>query len=257
MKSNNKSIQVFSFDDQKDVRVVMKDGEPWWVAKDVCDILSIKNATQAVEPLDADERSMFCIGRQGEVNIINESGLYALILRSNKKEAKRFRKWVTSEVLPSIRKTGAYSVNEVTVHHLDPEEIALRYKEVEAKMQELSLTRVAMLNSMVQDFKDRLSPVAVDALVAYATNAMVGYEVMSMPKTERLYSATEIGKMLGISRNMVGRMANTLDLKQDQYGQWVLDKAENCDKQVSVFRYNQAGVDVLREAYDQLAEQDD
>ena len=101
------TLQVFNFE-QKDVRVVMKDGEPWWVAKDVCEVLELSNPTMALEGLDEDERAKFCLGRQGDANIITESGLYTLVMRSNKPEAKRFRKWVTSEVLPIIRKHGAY-----------------------------------------------------------------------------------------------------------------------------------------------------
>jgi len=85
-------------------------GYPWFIAADVCDILDIKNPTQAVNQLDEDERSMQNIGRQGEAHIISESGLYTLIIRSNKPEAKVFRKWITSEVLPSLRKTGHYTI---------------------------------------------------------------------------------------------------------------------------------------------------
>ena len=98
---------AFAFEDAA-VRIISDDGSPWFVATDVCEILGISNTTQALQRLDDDERSMFNIGRSkihgggGEVNIINESGLYSLILRSRKPEAKRFRKWVTGEVLPSI-----------------------------------------------------------------------------------------------------------------------------------------------------------
>ncbi|WP_434088108.1 BRO-N domain-containing protein [Bacillus tropicus] len=76
---------------------------PWFVAKDVCDILEIKNTTQAMQKLDTDERTMFNIGRQGETNIINESGLYSIVLTSRKREAKALKRWVTREVIPSIR----------------------------------------------------------------------------------------------------------------------------------------------------------
>lgn len=107
-------IQIFNFQ-SNEVRVVKDDnGEPWFVAKDVCSVLGIRNATQAVGQLDEDERSMFCIGRQGNTNIINESGLYALVIRSNKPNARKFRKWVTSEVLPSIRKHGGYIASNGT-----------------------------------------------------------------------------------------------------------------------------------------------
>ena len=109
------SVVPFSFD-HFTVRAINRNGEIWFVAADVCAVLDIKNTTQALAALDTDERSMFNIGRSaingggGVFNIINESGLYSLILRSRKPEAKRFRKWVTSEVLPAIRKTGAYSL---------------------------------------------------------------------------------------------------------------------------------------------------
>lgn len=107
-------IQIFNFQ-SNEIRVVKDDnGEPWFVAKDVCSVLEIRNATQAVGQLDEDERSMFCIGRQGNTNIINESGLYALVIRSNKPNARKFRKWITSEVLPSIRKHGGYIASNGT-----------------------------------------------------------------------------------------------------------------------------------------------
>lgn len=108
--------QSFDFNGNQ-VRVVNCDGSPWFVAKDVCDVLGIKNTTQAVASLDEDERAMYNIGRQGSSNIISESGLYALIFKSRKAEAKAFRKWVTSSVLPAIRKTGSYVAGE---EHLDP-----------------------------------------------------------------------------------------------------------------------------------------
>ena len=92
----------------------MIDGEPWFVAKDVCDILGVQNVTQSMQQLEDFERSMFNIGRQGEANIISESGFYTLVLRSRKPIAKPFRLWVTTEVLPTIRKTGKYEMTKET-----------------------------------------------------------------------------------------------------------------------------------------------
>ncbi len=86
-----------------------EEGEPWFVAKDVCEILGLTNPTEAIRSIDPEDKSTLRISEGGpEVNIINESGLYTLIMRSNKPEAKQFKRWVTSEVLPSIRKHGAY-----------------------------------------------------------------------------------------------------------------------------------------------------
>jgi prophage antirepressor-like protein len=99
------------------VRVVMRGDTPWFVAKDVCDALGYVNSRDAVaDHLDADERSTVANsdGRNGggKITIINESGLYALVLRSRKPEARKFAKWVTGEVLPSIRKTGRYEAKQ-------------------------------------------------------------------------------------------------------------------------------------------------
>lgn len=92
----------------KQVRTVEQNGTVWWVLVDVCRILDIRNTTDVARRLDEDERSRFNLGRQGETWIVNESGLYSVLLRSDKPEAKPFKRWVTHEVLPSIRKTGQY-----------------------------------------------------------------------------------------------------------------------------------------------------
>lgn len=104
-----KNLQVFdNITETWRVRVVMVDGEPWFVARDVCECLEIENPTVAVQRLDEDERAKFNLGRQGETNIVSEAGLYSLIMTSRKPEAKRFKRWVTHEVLPAIRQTGQY-----------------------------------------------------------------------------------------------------------------------------------------------------
>lgn len=96
------------------IRATMIEGVEWFVAKDVCDVLGIKNSRDALKKLDEDERHDVgltdAIGRSQPTSAINESGLYALILRSKKPNARAFRKWVTAEVLPAIRKTGGYSL---------------------------------------------------------------------------------------------------------------------------------------------------
>ena len=106
------NLQIFKNDDFGEIRVVELNNEPWFVATDICKVLDIKNVTQAINRLDEDERSMLNIGRQGVTNIVNEYGLYNLILASRKPEAKKFKRWVTHEVIPSIRKHGAYMTPE-------------------------------------------------------------------------------------------------------------------------------------------------
>lgn len=106
-------MQVFNYKSSQ-VRTVEINSEPWFVLKDVCAILGIANHKMTAQRLDMDEVSQTyltdSLGRKQETSIINESGLYNVILRSDKPEAKPFRKWVTSEVLPSIRKTGSYAL---------------------------------------------------------------------------------------------------------------------------------------------------
>ena len=103
-------ITILNYE-RRNVRMIEKDGEPWWVLTDVCKVLQLSNPTIVAQRLDEDERSKSNLGRQGDATIISESGLYAVILRSDKPQAKPFRKWVTSEVLPSIRRTGSNTSN--------------------------------------------------------------------------------------------------------------------------------------------------
>lgn len=108
-------LQIFKYQDSE-VRTVELNGEPWFVLKDVCGILGLGEPHRVADRLDGDERTLSTvtdsIGRQQETTVINESGLYNVILRSDKPEAKPFRKWVTAEVLPTIRKHGAYMTPE-------------------------------------------------------------------------------------------------------------------------------------------------
>lgn len=106
-------VQVFNFE-QMNVRTVEINDEVWFVATDVANALGLSNVSMSIKALDDDERSKFNLGRQGEVNVINEPGLYNFIGSSRKTEAKQFMRWVRHEVLPSIRKTGGYQAQTMT-----------------------------------------------------------------------------------------------------------------------------------------------
>ena len=116
----------------RELRALLIDGEPWFVAADVCTILGIGNPTQALTRLDEDERTL--ISNEGrDVNAVSEAGLYVLILGSRKPEAKLFRRWVTHTVLPSIRKTGSYgTVRELTEDELIHKALTLTAAKVES-----------------------------------------------------------------------------------------------------------------------------
>jgi prophage antirepressor-like protein len=220
-------LQTFDYNGSQ-VRTVEKDGEAWWVLSDVCVALGISNVSQAASRLDEDERSMFNIGRQGKVNVINESGLYNVILRSDKPQAKPFRKWVTSEVLPTIRKTGQYNAK--------PNK-ALEIKETNA--------RVRLSNAFLKLAKvDTLSSEYKNILVAKAAEALTGFQLIPLPQSEqKMYTATEIGEMFGVSAQKIGKLSNQYGMKTDEYGTWYRSKSQYSNKEVDSFMYNDKAVE--------------
>lgn len=139
------NLQIFKNSEFGEIRTVVVNEEPMFCLTDICKALEMSNPTMVAQRLDDDERTKLDLGRQGETNFITESGLYAVILRSDKPNAKKFRKWVTSEVLPSIRKTGSYNKPMTTaekIHLLaqSDEELTHRVDEVEAEVEELKET---------------------------------------------------------------------------------------------------------------------
>lgn len=131
-------VQLFENAEFGKIRTLVLDGEPWFVAVDVCNILGISNPTMAMAGLEEFERSKFNLGRQGETNIISESGFYTLVLRSRKPIAKPFRIWVTSEVLPAIRKTGSYNLTPQNHMELMFQDMKMEWKLVYAQINNLS-----------------------------------------------------------------------------------------------------------------------
>lgn len=140
-------LQIFNYTD-KPVRTISKDGEPWFVAKDVCDVLEISNGRDAVARLDEDEKGVVStdtLGGKQNMTIISESGVYALAFTSRKEEAANFKRWVRKEVIPSIRKYGMYARDELLDNPDLLIEVATKLKEerqariaAEAKIQELA-----------------------------------------------------------------------------------------------------------------------
>lgn len=135
-------LQIFNNEEFGEIRTITKDNEPMFCLADVCKALDISNPSKVVQRLDDDERTKLELGRQGETNFVTESGLYAVILRSDKPNAKKFRKWVTGEVLPSIRKTGRYGKPMTTAEKIQllaqgNEELSGRVEKVEDKIDSL------------------------------------------------------------------------------------------------------------------------
>lgn len=129
-------LQIFNNEEFGEVRTAVVNDEPMFCLIDICKALEVKNATDVAKRLDEDELTRLNLGsRAGETNFITESGLYAVILRSDKPNAKKFRKWVTSEVLPSIRKTGSYGMPKTTGGQIQL--LAQGYTELEQKVNDI------------------------------------------------------------------------------------------------------------------------
>lgn len=134
------NIQVFEYQNSK-VRTVDMDGEAWFVLKDVCAVLGINNNRMAADRLDDDEKGVSLIdtlGGKQEMVIVNESGLYHVILRSDKPEAAPFRRWVTNDVLPAIRKTGSYNAPQLTRSQLLATALIAAHEELEEKDKQIA-----------------------------------------------------------------------------------------------------------------------
>ena len=234
-------VQIFESAEFGKVRTIVKDGEPWFVAVDVCDSLDIKNPSDALKRLDEDERARFNLGRQGEVNMVNEYGLYNLILGSRKDEAKRFKRWITHEVVPSIRKTGSY-----TAKHAKPDD-AMQSKRLEV-MERNARTRAA--NLLLKIAERTNIPEYKAVCNAKAAEMVAGEMILPLPVAERrTYSATEIGAMFGVSANKIGKLANKHNLKTDAYGKLFYSKSEHSAKEVETWRYYESVIPVFEKIF--------
>lgn len=235
-------LRIFNNADFGDVRTVEKDGNIWFVGKDVAEALGYARTADAVKAhIDADDKGVCVLptpgGRQ-ETTIINESGLYFLVLSSKLPKAKAFKRWITSEVIPSIRKTGSYN---------KPSK--------EPTTQQAQRAKAMLLNAQSRQCKLWLRLAETTDLPDYkhicqqkAAEVLAGSPVLPMQKAEKkTLSATEIGKILGITAHKVGMLANKFALKSDAYGKYFYDKSPNSNKQVETFRYYEDAVEKFKE----------
>lgn len=238
-------LQVFENKEFGQVRTVMIENEPYFVGKDVATILGYERPAKAIlDHVDNEDKDEIpiqdSIGRMQKTPIINESGLYSLILSSKLPKAKQFKRWVTSEVLPSIRKQGYYSKEDEKVQKLELQKARTEAMLLNAKSR--------AFNTLMKSIDNKhLSPIAIQVFGLKGLESVFGVNVGNLlPKTEKTYSAAEVGEMLGISAVMVGKLANSNGLKTEEYGIFVMDKSKYSAKEVSSFRYNEKGVKALQ-----------
>lgn len=212
-------IIPFDFHGNEVRSIVDQDGNPWFVAKDVCEVLDIANNRDALSSLDEDEKNTVVItdGNRGNPNasIINESGLYSLILRSRKEEAKAFKKWITSEVLPKIRKTGKYESAKAIADN-KPKEVADTQKVYRSLLQIAKLSGLKGNQAVLAANKGTKKIIGVEPL------ALVDAVHLIAEKQVRHLTPTQIGKELGLSGQKVNQLFKNCGLQVESiHGGWM------------------------------------
>lgn len=184
-------IEVFENPIFGQIRMVMVDDEPMFCLIDVCRALGMSNPTMVAQRLDEDERTKLDLGRAGETNFITESGLYAVIVRSDKPNARKFRKWVTSEVLPSIRKHGAYATKDTIDKIISNPDYG-----------------IMLLQNLKEEREKREEVERRNAILSHVN---------------KTYTMTEIAKELGLrSANELNKWLSDMHIQYKVNGTWVM-----------------------------------
>ncbi|AME03312.1 BRO-N domain-containing protein [Selenomonas sp. oral taxon 136] len=239
-------VQIFENVEFGKVRTVIVKDEPYFVGKDVAEILGYKDTVNALKAhVDEEDKTGWQITTPSRgtqtATIINESGLYSLILSSKLPAVKKFKRWVTSEVLPSIRKTGSY-----TAKHAKPDD-AMQSKRLEV-MERNARTRAA--NLLLKIAERTNIPEYKAVCNAKAAEMVTGELILPLPVAEhKTYSATEIGAMFGVSANKIGKVANKHNLKTDAYGKLFYSKSEHSVKEVETWRYYESVIPVFEKIF--------
>lgn len=166
-------IRILNFNNSE-IRVIEENSEIWWVLADICKTLELSNASIVANRLDEDEVTKLDLGGQtGITNLINESGLYNVILRSDKPQAKPFKRWVTHEVLPSIRQTGSYNALQASVSDFDSLSRRIEVLEKEALLRRVDALETAYQNEDDYGSKCYKSVGQVPAHIIAALNVMI------------------------------------------------------------------------------------
>lgn len=252
-------MQIFTNKEFGQVRTVIKNQEVWFIGKDVASALGYKNTKDAlINHVDTEDKTII---KRSEIatienylpktafsvnfvdgnipnrglTIINESGLYSLVLSSKLPTAKEFKRWVTKEILPSIRKNGYYSFNQNRTTDKQDEADLLNAR---ARVAELWLKLGD--RTEIKEYKQITD--------SYASEVLAGKRVLPLPEvSQKTYSAGEIGAMLGVSARKIGRIANLNNLKTEEYGKFFYDKSRYSSKEVETFRYFDNAISKFKE----------
>ena len=240
-------VQIFENAEFGKVRTIVKDGEPYFIGKDVADILGYAKPENGIAThVDEEDKTSTLIQGTGsnyksKAIIINESGVYALIFGSKLPKAKQFKRWVTSEVLPSIRKTGSY--NTIPKERSEFKEQELKARMLNARVRESNQYLKIAAQIDIPEYRYILQAKSAEALNG-------GVPVLPLQEAERkTYSATEIGAMFGVSANRIGKLANAHKLKTPEYGKLFYSKSEHSVKEVETWRYYESVIPVFEKIF--------
>ena len=196
-------LQIFNNIEFGRIRVLEKEGQPWFVGKDICTILEIKNNRDAVARLDDDEKDVVSadtLGGKQNFQAINEYGLYSLVLGSRKPEAKQFKRWITHEVIPTIRKHGAYMTPQTIEETLSNPDFIIQLATKLKEEQELNKKQQQIIGELKPraDYTDRIL------------------------MNKGLVTITQIAKDYDMSGTEMNKLLHKLKIQYKQSGQWLL-----------------------------------
>lgn len=202
-------LQIFNNEEFGAIRTITKDNEPWFVASDICKALDLSNPTMATQRLDDDEKAKFNLGLSGgDTNCVNEYGLYNLVLASRKKEAKEFKRWITHEVIPSIRKNGGYIANQ---EQMTPEQIVANALIVAQNIISKKDKQIEELETSVQQ---------MDAVITEMT-PKVDYADRILSSTDCM-TVSQIAQDYGMSAKRFNKILHTAGIQRKVGEQWIL-----------------------------------
>lgn len=232
-------LRIFQSSEFGELGILLIDGKEYFPATQCAKIIGHQNPERAVRKYCKEVTKMVTPtdGGSQEINYIPEGDLYRLIVRSKLPAAEKFESWVFDEVLPSIRKTGNYTYQRTNPN----EEKALQIQEMNMRI------RMSEQFLKLAEIETTLSKNYRDILISKSVEALAGEQLLPLPKViQKTYSATEVGEMLGVTAQRIGRIANLNSMKTDEFGEFYKDKSPYSSKEVDVFRYNDKAVEQFK-----------
>ena len=263
----NSSIQLFN-NNEFSVRSIEDNGEIWFVAKDIAECLEYSEATISnmdktiamVPEVWKGRYPIPTLGGKQEMLCLSEQGVYFFLGRSDKPKALPYQMWIAGDVVPSIRKTGSYTLSPSEDVGLKLKELETRNREVDAKNRELDMQGAQIIQRMLDNPPFPITPETRTVFAHEVFRLSSGHECLTMlPEcTDKWYTASELGSVLGISANKVGRIAIKNDIKppegeSNKYGRWIFSKSKHSSREVPSFIYSGEGLEWFREYLEGIA----